>query len=156
MTAQNVYSGFLCALPLKGTTPSGDEGSAAVFEQMLNDSARDGQGPPKTVTTDGSTVEWSREFKELLEARGIIHRVKEPSDANAMGKLDATQQRLRALLRPNVDGSNKNSPGQSGCLWWWRRITTSSVTRAPLAAPPQPSSPRNQRKKARKIFWTSR
>ena len=35
MTAQNAYSGFLYALPLKSTTPSGDEGTGAVFEAML-------------------------------------------------------------------------------------------------------------------------
>jgi hypothetical protein len=107
LTAQNVYSGYLYAAPLKSTTPSGPTGSAAVFEEILNQSARDGQGPPKTITTDGSTVEWSREFATLLAERGIIRRPKEPSDANAMGKLDATQNRLRALLRPKVDGSNE-------------------------------------------------
>ena len=105
MTAQNAYSGFLYALPLKSTTPSGDGGTGAVFEAMLKKSQGDGQGPPKTVTTDGSKVEWSKEFLEKLVKYNIIHRVKEPTDANAMGKLDATQQRLRALLRVKVDGS---------------------------------------------------
>ena len=106
MTAQNVYSGFLYALPLKTTTPSGPDGSAAVFRQMLDQSVADGQGPPKTVTTDGSTTEWSGPFLKLLSEREIIRRPKEPSDANAMGKLDATQQSLRAFLKPDVDGSN--------------------------------------------------
>ena len=64
MTAQNAYSGFLYALPLKSTTPSGDGGTGAVFERMLKQAGEDGQGPPKTVTTDGSKVEWSKEFLE--------------------------------------------------------------------------------------------
>ena len=64
MTAQNAYSCFLYALPLKSTTPSGDGGTGAVFEQMLKQAGKDGQGAPKTVTTDGSKVEWSKEFLE--------------------------------------------------------------------------------------------
>ena len=43
----------------------------------------------------------------MLRRHGIIHRVKEPRDANLMGKLDATQQRLRALLRVKLDGSGE-------------------------------------------------
>ena len=72
---------------------------------MLEQSRLDGQGPPLTITTDSSNVEWSREIQGVLQRYNIIHRVKEPTDANAMGKLDATQQRLRALLRVKVDGS---------------------------------------------------
>ena len=68
------------------------------------------------MTTDGSKVEWSREFLEVLADFNIIHRVKEPTDANAMGKLDATQQRLRALLRVKVDGS-----GHTGA--WSERLS---------------------------------
>ena len=51
MTAQNAYTGYLYALPMKSTTPSGQNGSAAVFAKMLRQSARDGQGPPKTITS---------------------------------------------------------------------------------------------------------
>ena len=71
---------------------------------------KNGQGPPVTVTTDGSLAEWKGEFEALLKKRGIIHRQKEPQDANSMGKLDATQQRLRALLRVKVDGSGHQGP----------------------------------------------
>ena len=35
MTAQSAYSGFLYALPLKSTTPSGPGGTGAVFGKML-------------------------------------------------------------------------------------------------------------------------
>ena len=52
-------------------------------------------------------MEWSREFQDVLRRNNIIHRVKEPRDANLMGKLDATQQRLRALLRVKLDGSGE-------------------------------------------------
>ena len=86
LTAQNVYSGYLYAAPLKSTTPSGPGGTAEVFEAILDQSVADGQGPPKTITTDGTTVEWSREFATLLAGRGIIRRPKEPSDlAFALG-----------------------------------------------------------------------
>ena len=47
MTAQNAYSGFLYALPLKSTTPSGDEGTGAVFEEMLEESRKMGRGRRK-------------------------------------------------------------------------------------------------------------
>ena len=47
MTAQNAYSGFLYALPLKSTTPSGDEGTGAVFEKMLKESRKMGRGRRK-------------------------------------------------------------------------------------------------------------
>ena len=121
LTAQNAYSGFLYAQPLKGTTPSGPTGTAAVFAAILEQSRADGQGPPKTITTDGSNVEWSKEFQELLVTEGIFQRVKDPKDANAMGKLDATQQRLRALLRVKLAGSGEKqwveaAPGCRGDL----------------------------------------
>ena len=46
-----------------------------------------------------------------LEARGIIHRVKQKEDRNAMGKLDATIQRVKALLiRPMVDDDGDDRP----------------------------------------------
>ena len=114
MTVQNAYTGYLYAQPLVSTSPSGENGTAAIFERMLEQSRLDGQGPPQTITTDGSNVEWSREFQDVLRRHGIIHRVKEPRDANLMGKLDATQQRLRALLRVKLDGSGEQS--------WSRRL----------------------------------
>ena len=67
MTVQNAYTGFLYARPLKSTTPSGPNGTAAAFRDILEQSARDGQGPPQTITTDGSKVEGSKEFEELLK-----------------------------------------------------------------------------------------
>ena len=71
---------------------------------MLDDSARVGQGPPSAVTTDGSLAEWQGAFKEKLAERGIVHRVKQKEDRNAMGKLDASMQQLRAqLMRPAVE-----------------------------------------------------
>ena len=100
ITAQNVYTGYLFAAPMPGTAAQGPEGSAARFRQFVDASAANGQGPPKTITTDGSLAEWKGEFEVMLRGLGIIHRIKEPTDMNAMGKLDATQQRLRALLRP--------------------------------------------------------
>ena len=110
MTAQNAYTGYLFARPMPTTAAQGPEGSAAVFTEMLKESVKNGQGPPVTVTTDGSLAEWKGEFEALLKKRGIIHRQKEPQDANSMGKLDATQQRLRALLRVKVDGSGHQGP----------------------------------------------
>ena len=47
MTAQNVYSGFLYALPLKSTTPSGGGGTGAVFERMLSKPGKTGRGRRK-------------------------------------------------------------------------------------------------------------
>ena len=104
MIAQNVYTGYIFARPLVNTTTTGEGGTAAVFDSMLADSARVGQGPPQAVTTDGSNAEWQGAFKEQLQAKGIVHRVKQKEDRNAMGKLDATIQQLRAqLMRPAVE-----------------------------------------------------
>ena len=63
MTAQNAYTGYLFARPMPTTAAQGAEGSAAVFTEMLKESAQNGQGPPKTVTTDGSLAEWKGEFE---------------------------------------------------------------------------------------------
>ena len=104
MVAQNVYTGYIWAQPLASTATTGENGTAATFERMLDDSARVGQGPPSAVTTDGSLAEWQGDFKEMLARRGIVHRVKQKEDRNAMGKLDATMQQLRAqLMRPAVE-----------------------------------------------------
>ncbi len=53
---------------------------------------------------------WKGEFQAVLERRGITHRIKEPTDASAMGKLDATQQRRRAILLVKVDGGGGKEP----------------------------------------------
>ena len=53
MIAQNVYTGYIFARPLVDTTTTGEGGTAAVFDRMLEESARVGQGPPRAVTTDG-------------------------------------------------------------------------------------------------------
>ena len=63
MTAQNAYTGWLFALPMPSTAAQGAEGSAAVFAEMLKESAQNGQGPPETVTTDGSLAEGKGEVE---------------------------------------------------------------------------------------------
>ena len=110
MTAQNAYTGYLFAEPMETTAAQGPGGSAETFRKMLREARVNGQGPPKTITTDGSLAEWKGEFLEMLKEENIIQRVKQKEDANLMGKLDATQQRLRALLRVKVDGSGGKEP----------------------------------------------
>ena len=66
MIAQNVYTGYIFARPMVDTKTTGEGGTAAVFDRMLEESARVGQGPPQAVTTDGSNAEWPKDFKEKL------------------------------------------------------------------------------------------
>ena len=51
------------------------------------------------MTTDASTTEWGGDFKRLLTAEEIIHRVKQPEDRNAIGKLDSTVGQIAILFR---------------------------------------------------------
>ena len=100
MLAINVYTGYIFAKPLKSTGTAGPEGTAAVFTSILEESAglNPPQGPPKSVTTDASTTEWGGAFKQLLIREDIIHRVKQPEDRNAIGKLDSTVGQIKAIL----------------------------------------------------------
>ena len=68
MIAQNVYTGYIFAYPLVNTTTTGEGGTAEVFQRMLDDSVRVGQGPPKAVATDGSNAEWQGAFREKHRA----------------------------------------------------------------------------------------
>jgi hypothetical protein len=100
MIAQNVYTSYLLAEPLESTKAVE---TAAAF-QALVDRSPPKQGPPKEVTTDGSNTEWRGAFTDQLDALGIVRRVKQKEDRQAMAKLDATIQRVKALLiRPVVD-----------------------------------------------------
>ena len=100
MLAINVYTGYIFAKPLKSTGTAGPEGTAAVFTSILEESAglNPPQGPPKSVTTDASTTEWGGDFRRLLIREEIAHRVKQPEDRNAIGKLDSTVGQIKAIL----------------------------------------------------------
>jgi hypothetical protein len=100
MIAQNVYTSYLLAEPLESTKAVD---TAAAF-QTLVDRSPPKQGPPQEITTDGSNTEWRGAFTEKLDALGIVRRVKQKEDRQAMAKLDATIQRVKALLiRPVID-----------------------------------------------------
>ena len=100
MLAINVYTGYIFAKPLKSTGTAGPDGTAAVFTSILEESAglNPPQGPPKSVTTDASTTEWGGDFKRLLIRENIVHRVKQPEDRNAIGKLGSTVGQIKAIL----------------------------------------------------------
>ena len=62
---------------------------------MLKGAGKDGQGPPKTVTTDGSKVEWSKEFLEVLADYNTVFNGKNlPKKPLLIGDMLADKQKI--------------------------------------------------------------
>ena len=106
LIAQNTFTGYIFMAPMKSNSNRGPHGTAALFEKMLDKSARltPPQGPPSALTSDsfehgkGGNPEWQGAFQTLLNSRHIVHRMKQKEHVNAMGKIDSTIRHVKALL----------------------------------------------------------
>ena len=52
---------------------------------------------PTMVDTDGGP-EWKGSFKEMLEKRSIVHRIKSPQDSNALAVVDRKIQQIKVAI----------------------------------------------------------
>ena len=112
LIVQDIFSRKIFARPLKGTTPTE---VAAAFRSIMTSN-----GTPLELNTDKGSEFTSGEFPQLLDERGIAHRIKDPQDRNAIATLDRAIQSLKpALSQGNwamkldaaVSGQNKAPHG---------------------------------------------
>ena len=90
MVVQDVFSREIWTEALINKRPTT---VAAAFKKILNKA-----GPvPAALTSDGG-MEFSAEFKELLETKGIVPRQKDKDDVNALATLDTAIGNLKKAL----------------------------------------------------------
>jgi len=87
---QDIFSRKIFARPLSGTTPAE---VATAFRNIMTSN-----GQPGELNTDKGSEFTSGEFPQLLDERGIAHRIKDPEDRNAIATLDRAIQSLKPAL----------------------------------------------------------
>ena len=89
-----VFSREVWADPCKDKTPDAVE---AVLRRMLQRVPQ----KPEVISTDKGN-EWTGAVQDMLDAKGIIRRTKDPQDVNALGVVDRAIQNLKKRLAESL------------------------------------------------------